>query len=113
MNKCSWSKGILYFTLYNNDNGVIGIAYVSNTFNAYLHRHQESETYVFLEGKGRLYLNNTENYITSPSIISIPSNMKHAMTPITNHVKLMFIFNTGPLEKIQYTYYNNFIPSKL
>ena len=108
-NILTYKSGILYFTIYNKTNGILGIALVKKGFEAELHSHKEKETYIFMEGTGKLHLDNKEINISKPSIITIDSNKVHAMTPISKYVKLMFIFNQGPLNRIDYNYYNKFI----
>ena len=42
--------------------------------------------------------------INSPKKIKIPSNIPHAMTPITSFVILVYTFYKGPFKDIKYTY---------
>ena len=56
MNILIYKSGILYFTIYNEKDGIIGIALVKNSFKAELHSHKERETYIFTEGKGKLQI---------------------------------------------------------
>lgn len=102
-----YEKNIFYFTI-KNDNGVIGIAYVKKNFKAQIHQHREEETYIFLEGAGRLHLNNKEKIISN-EIINIPSNAKHAMTPVTDYVLLIFMFNNISFQNIKYKYFDKSI----
>ena len=91
---------------YQNDNDNIwGYALVHKGFNAFLHKHKESETYYFIYGTGKLYIDGYIYIIKSPQIVHIPGNMYHAMTPITKSELLLYNFsNSCKFEKINYRY---------
>lgn len=83
---------------------IIGIALVKKSFVAQLHTHKKPENYYFLYGSAKMALGNDILMINSPKKIKIPSNIPHAMTPITSFVILVYTFYKGPFKDIKYTY---------
>lgn len=96
-----------YYTLYENNNGTVGIAIVPYGYKAMIHSHKEDETYVFLEGKGKLLLGN--DTIVGQGVVKIPGDTKHAMTPYSERVVLLYIFKTSPFSSIIYNYIQSYL----
>ena len=96
---------ILWKNYENNEKNIWGYALVYKGFNAFLHKHKEAETYYFIYGIGKLYIDGYIYIIKSPKIVYIPGNMYHAMTPISDYVLLLYNFNNCcKFENINYHY---------
>lgn len=76
----------------------MGIALVFKNFEATHHFHKEEETYYFAFGKGKLLLGEEVFEIQAPAVVTIPSNVVHAMTPISRFVILFYSFREGPFK---------------
>eukprot|EP00947_MAST-08B_sp_MAST-8B-sp1_P003358 g3358.t1 len=98
-----------YAAVHDSAKGVIGVAVVKKGFKATLHHHLEPETYVFLQGTGRLYLAGRVLEVTAPAVVRIPGNAVHAMTPLSDEVVLAYAFPTGPFDQIEYTYLKSYL----
>ena len=105
------SKNIWYYNIFNNRYFVLGICLVHRDFDAKYHRHIEPERYVFMLGKGALYLcddlkeksTKQEKKICGAfHIEDIKGNVWHYMKPITRYVLLFYYFSTGPFDTIEY-----------
>lgn len=97
-NKLTW------FNIVDLPYLVVGFAIVKKGFIAQLHRHKEEENYYFVHGTGKLKIGNDTKIVHSFSKIKIPSNIPHAMTPVTDHVFLVYTFRKGPFKNIEYYY---------
>jgi len=100
---------IYWKNFIDTENEVKGIAIVKKGFKAKLHKHEELEEYHFIYGKGKLYKDGKITIIESPKKIIIDSNIVHAMTPISDIVILLYVFNKGSFKSIKYTYLNKFL----
>ena len=99
------TNSLKWINIYDNINYIGGIAYVKKGFLAQIHSHEEVEDYYFIFGIGKLYINGEVSIIKSPTKIKIGSNIKHAMTPITDYVVIYYSFSKGPFKSIKYHYY--------
>lgn len=101
---CGPSENLNFLNIINNKSSVWGIAMIEKGFVAYKHRHEEAETYYFLRGTGKLAIGGKTEIVESPCVRYIPSNVLHAMTPVTESVLLLYSFSRGPYEKIDYQF---------
>lgn len=98
-------NGLLqYHTLINRPTGVLGIAFVGHGYAPEQHSHCEVETYMFVQGTGKLTKNSKSYSRKSPHVEKITGSLPHCMTPITSDgVVLLYMFSKGPFESIVYT----------
>ena len=106
-----FSKNIWYYNIFDTIYFTLGICLVHIDFNAKYHRHLEPERYIFLFGKGTLYLcdslelkstNERKKKCGQFHIEDIKSNVWHYMKPITKYVLLFYYFPKGPFKSIEY-----------
>lgn len=105
-----FSKNIWYYNIFNTVYFTLGICLVHRDFEAKYHRHLEPERYIFLFGKGTLYLceslkskeKHKKKICGIFNIEDIKSNVWHYMKPITKYVLLLYYFPKGPFESIKY-----------
>jgi quercetin dioxygenase-like cupin family protein len=108
------SPGLSYYLLNNNKNYVRGVAHVKPDFIGDIHTHVEPERYTILKGQGILHLGGQERELFTGDCIYIGSNIPHAFVATGgNTVVLMFEFDSGPLEKIKYTYTGKTMKQKI
>lgn len=93
---------IIYKNYVDTHNKVEGYALVNKGFVAKLHRHNLNETYHFIYGIAKLYIDGEIIIIHSPQTIFIPANKYHAMTAISEQVLLFYEFPKGPFKSIKY-----------
>ena len=91
-------------TLYDAPDGVLGLALVHRGYDAPLHHHPESETYVLLWGSGYMWRRGRIESVTAPARIVIPGGSPHALTPTSKYVVLAYWFPKGPFASIEYTW---------
>ena len=102
MSPLSNSDGLRWKNLIDTPNGVLGIALVSKGYAAPLHHHSLQETYYVLHGSAHMYINGTIREVDAPMKITIDSDKIHALTPISDHVILLYVFDRGPFSSIEY-----------
>jgi hypothetical protein len=101
-----------YLTLVDSARlGVWGVALVKAGFRARLHHHPQRETYYFLWGEGLMVIGDTQFRFSAPARVVIPADVRHAMTPVSTHVVLLYTFKPGRrFEDIPYTFDPDFVP---
>ena len=94
-----------------NTNMVWGLALVKHGFKARLHCHEEGEKYYFLYGEGCMQLGDEMLNVVAPRLVDVPGGVKHAMTPVSNFVLLLYCFpkTNKHFEQIDYKYLNEYI----
>ena len=97
-------KYIQFWNFWDSASSVWGLALVRRGFEAYLHRHEEDETYYVLWGTARLSVGGETNTVCAPHRRHIPGNSLHAMTPVSCFVLLLYRFPKGPHNTIEYTF---------
>ena len=91
-----------WINLINTTVGILGLALVYRGYEAPLHHHVESETYYLLLGDAKMWLNGKVQSVSAPSVLKIPSNIPHALTPVSKWVLLAYWFPRGPFTSIEY-----------
>ena len=102
MSPLSNSDGLMWTNLVDGPNGVLGIAFVSKGYSAPLHHHFLQETYYVLHGSAHLYIDGTIHEVYAPMKVTIASDKVHALTPMSDHVILLYVFDRGPFSTIEY-----------
>ena len=94
-----------------NTSMVWGLALIKHGFKARLHCHNEMEKYFFLYGEGCMQLGEEQLNVVSPRLVEVPGGVKHAMTPVSNFVLLLYCFPKANkyFEDIKYIYLDEFI----
>tara|TARA_Y100000389_G_C17468676_1_gene528167 strand:+ start:7041 stop:7382 length:342 start_codon:yes stop_codon:yes gene_type:complete len=103
-----WSKeyNCSYKTLINRKNLIIGECSLYNKIYPDLHYHSNShEIYIILEGSGYVYNGNKWEYTEKGDIYEFKPYTYHALKT-TGYIKILYIFNNGPFEKIDYNFKN-------
>mgnify|MGYP000476366192 CR=1 FL=1 len=104
-----YNQKLWHINIINTIWFVLGIAIVFKGFKAPHHFHEEPERYYIIYGKGKMLLNNDIKIQNAPKIIDIPSNVVHAMTPLSNIVILFYTFPKGYFENIKYNYKSEYL----
>ncbi len=95
--------------LHDSPSGVLGIARVTDKFTGQVHSHAEDEHYMLLSGIGTLRIGDSTRLFRAGDYAFIPGNTKHAFVSITAQSKLAFRFERGPLESIEYKYFDDYM----
>ena len=94
-----------FYLFINNEKGVHGVATIDRSFRGYIHAHPHGENYYLLRGLGILHVDGTNICMREGDRFFIKPNQKHAFISTGRKpAKLYFSFDSGPLEKIEYTY---------
>lgn len=99
-----YHEKLWYLNIINTKWFVCGIAIVFNGFKAPYHSHKEAERYYIVYGTGKLLVNDKITIEKSPTIVDIPSNAIHAMTPTSQFVILFYTFRKGYFKDIKYNF---------
>jgi mannose-6-phosphate isomerase-like protein (cupin superfamily) len=70
-----------------------------------LHRHEQPEIYLILEGTGILMLDGKESAVTAGTAVFIPGNAEHGLRNESDaDLKLFYVFPTGRFGDVVYQF---------
>ena len=99
------SEKLKYKTITNNKNFVLGTCAILPESDYKIHKHKISETYIITEGTGEIYVNDHWRSVKKGDVIVFKSDVWHCCkTSNPKGIKLVYFFNTGPFNTIEYIY---------
>ena len=97
-------KNIIYNTLINNKNYVIGDCQLFNKHFPDIHYHSDcTEIYIIIDGEGEIYKDNKWVFTKKNDIHILLPNTYHCLKT-EKYISIIYIFNKGPFQNIGYNY---------
>lgn len=95
------SEGLVYYTVYENTNCVLGYCIINPNNQFRIHYHDTTEVYVVLDGTGEVYENNKWRKVSKGHIFVFGPNIEHCCRTY-NEIILAYMFFKGPFNNIKY-----------
>tara|TARA_A100001015_G_C14931438_1_gene688618 strand:- start:387 stop:785 length:399 start_codon:yes stop_codon:yes gene_type:complete len=108
LEKSNISEKMKYETLVDTNGFVLGTCDILPGSDFKIHTHKVSETYIITYGNGEVYNNNQWEPVSKGDIRVFHSGIWHCCRTFNKEgISLVYFFNTGPFNTIEYIYPKN------